>query len=171
MARFMEIRLEKRGVACVARLLDGAAPRTCDAVWKALPQKGEAYHAKYARNEIYALVPPFAERKPGLENPTITPIPGDVVYFHFEEWQLSPGSHGYEREGAQSTSAQTVDLAVFYERNNLLLNPDFGFVPGSVFATIVEGLDDIAAAAQDLWRTGAVDEQLSFSRLESQGGT
>lgn len=167
MARFMEIRLEKRDVACVARLLEDKAPRTCEAVWNVLPLSGDAYHAKYARNEIYALVPPFAEREPGLENPTITPIPSDVVYFHFEEWQLSPGSHGYEREGDQSTAAQTIDLAIFYERNNLLLNPDFGFVPGSVFATIVEGLDDIAAASQDLWRTGAVDEQLSFSRLES----
>lgn len=169
MARLMEIRLEKRGVACVARLLDDEAPRTCDAVWNALPQGGEAFHAKYARNEIYALVPPFATDELGLENTTITPIPGDVVYFHFEAWQLSPGSHGYEQGSEDGGSAQTVDLAIFYGRNNLLLNPDFGFVPGNVFATIVEGLDEIAAASQDLWRAGAVEERMTFSRLDRDG--
>lgn len=54
--------------------------------------------------------------------------------------------------------AHVVDLAVFYERNNLLLDPDFGFVPGNVFATITEGLDRIAAASQDLWKRGVEGE-------------
>ena len=35
MARFMEIKLEKRAVACVARLLDDEAPLTTDIVWNA----------------------------------------------------------------------------------------------------------------------------------------
>ncbi|MBO0828270.1 MAG: DUF3830 family protein, partial [Streptosporangiales bacterium] len=37
MARFIEISLDKRGVKCVARLLDDRAPRTAEAVWNALP--------------------------------------------------------------------------------------------------------------------------------------
>ena len=57
MSRYIEITLKKRGISCVARLLDEKAPRTCEAVWNALPQEGEVYHAKYASNEIYALVP------------------------------------------------------------------------------------------------------------------
>lgn len=166
MARFMEIRLEKRGVSCTARMLDDKAPRTCEAVWNALPQAGDAYHAKYARNEIYSLVPAFANPEPGRENPTITPIPGDVVYFSFEAWQLVTGSHGYDDSDNLSGLDQIVDLALFYERNNLLLNPDYGFVPANVFATIEEGLDDIAAASQDLWKRGVEGERLSFSRLE-----
>jgi hypothetical protein len=57
-----------------------------------------------------------------------------------------------------------VDLALFYERNNLLLNPDVGWVPGNVFATIVEGLDEIAAASQDMWLNGVAGERLTFAR-------
>ena len=57
-----------------------------------------------------------------------------------------------------------VDLAIFYERNNLLLNPDVGWVPGNVFATIVDGLDDIAAASQDMWMNGVAGERLVLSR-------
>jgi hypothetical protein len=58
-----------------------------------------------------------------------------------------------------------VDLAVFYERNNLLLNPDVGWVPGNVFATITDGLDAIATAAQDMWLNGFASERLRLSRL------
>lgn len=162
--RSIEIRLEKRGVSCVAELHDELAPRTCEAVWNALPQSAQAYHGKYARNEIYCLVESFASSEPGPENPTVTPIPGDVVYFTFEPWQLGTSSHGYESRMEGTAGAHIIDLALFYERNNLLLNPDTGFVPGNVFATIVEGLEEIAAAAQDLWLRGVDKETLSFKR-------
>lgn len=157
--------MDKRDVRCIARLLDDQAPRTCEAIWNALPQGGQAYHAKYARNEIYALVPAFADPEPGHENTTITPIPGDLVYFGFEPWQLDPASHGYQ-DPALRGGSRSVDIAVFYNRNNLLLNPDFGFVPGNVFATIERGLEELAAAAQDLWLNGAAGETLTLRRFE-----
>ena len=59
-----------------------------------------------------------------------------------------------------------VDLALFYERNNLLLNPDVGWVPGNVFATIVEGLEEIAAASGDMWLNGSAGERLTFRRAD-----
>lgn len=163
MARYLEVCLEKRDVRCVASLFDELAPVTCEAFWNALPLSGQAYHAKYARNEIYALVPAFADPEPGPEHTTITPIPGDLVYFGFEPWQLAPATHGYSDE--QFSAGRHIDIAVFYGRNNLLLNPDFGFVPGNVFGTIEEGLDELAAAAQDLWMNGVAGETLSFRRL------
>ena len=168
MARYIDISLTKRGVTCVAELLDDQAPRTCEAVWTALPLGENAYHAKYARNEIYTLMDAFAPEEPGLENPTITPIPGDIMYFTFAPWQLTPKSHGYTSSGTETPPAgplaPRIDLALFYERNNLLLNPDFGFVPGTVFATVVKGLDEIASAAQDLWSRGTEGESLRFER-------
>lgn len=71
MPRHMKITLAERGVSCVAELLDKDAPRTCDAVWNALPQGDAVQHAKYARNEVYTMVPRFAETEPGQENPTV----------------------------------------------------------------------------------------------------
>ncbi|OIV38314.1 hypothetical protein BIV57_06535 [Mangrovactinospora gilvigrisea] len=164
--RFVEVSLDKRGVACTARLLDDKAPATCAAVWDALPLGGDVYHAKYARNEIYALVPSFAPEGavPGLENPTVTPIPGDLVYFAFADWQLGTASHGYGAAASHAGHRAVVDLAFFYERNNLLLNADTGWVPGSVFGTVVDGLDRFADACQDLWRRGAEGETLSYRR-------
>ena len=93
LSRYIEIMLEKRNVRCVARMLDEEAPKTCEAVWSALPQSGDVYHAKYASNEIYTLVAPFAEEETGPENRTIAPAKGDVMYFHLPPgFPAPPGS-------------------------------------------------------------------------------
>jgi len=57
------------------------------------------------------------------------------------------------------------DLAIFYGRNNLLLNGDVGWVPGNVYATIVENLPAMAEACHDVWRSGSVGERLVYERL------
>lgn len=161
MPRYMCITLEKRGVSCVAELLDKDAPRTCQAVWDALPQGGEAYHAKYARNEVYAMVPRFSAEEVGQENPTVTPIPGDVVYFSFPGGMLD---RQFKEDKGIDTLPGVIDLAIFYGRNNLLLNGDVGWVPGNVYATIIDGLDAMAEACHDVWRSGGVGERLSYHR-------
>lgn len=163
--RFIKVSLAKRDVSCTARLLDDRAPLTCAAVWDALPLGGDVYHAKYARNEIYALLPTFAPQEPPLENPTVTPIPGDLCYFSFTDTVLGTASYGYEAEAGHQGKAQVVDLALFYERNNLLINGDTGWVPGIVWGSVVEGLEEMTAACQDLWRAGAQGETLNFRRL------
>lgn len=159
----MKITLVKRGVSCVAELLDEDAPRTCEAVWNALPQGDAVQHAKYARNEIYTMVPRFAETEPGQENPTVTPIPGDIVYFSFDGGML-------DREFKEDKNIDhlpgVIDLALFYGRNNLLLNGDVGWVPGNVFASVVENLPTMAEACNDVWRSGSVGEQLLYERLD-----
>lgn len=164
MPRLMTISLEKRGVSCVAELLEKDAPRTCEAVWRALPLGGDAYHAKYARNEVYTMVERFAEEEIGLENPTVTPIPGDVVYFSFHGGMLD---RAFKEEKNIHELPGVIDLAIFYGRNNLLLNGDVGWVPGNVYATIVDGLDRMAEACNDVWRSGAVGERLVYRRHES----
>ncbi|MER6343218.1 DUF3830 family protein [Streptomyces sp. NPDC001595] len=160
--RYVEVALNKRDVRCTARLLDDRAPLTCSAVWEALPLVGDAYHAKFARNEIYALFPPLTGVEPPLENPTVTPIPGDLCYFSFTGARLGNAAHGYDRE--LRPEATVVDLALFYERNNLLVNGDVGWVPGTVWGEVVDGLAEMAEACNDLWRTGAAGESLAFKR-------
>src|SRR5690606_36941872 len=127
-SRFITITLQSRGVTARARLLEDAAPRTCAAVWDALPLSGQVFHGKYARNEIYTLLPAFAERDPGKENTTITPIPGDVCWFGFSGDELGNPAYGYETEEEHRAQTSIVDLAVFYGRNNLLINGDVGWV-------------------------------------------
>jgi hypothetical protein len=169
MARHISITLGRRGVSCTARLLDDAAPRTCDALWDALPLTAPAFHGKYARNEVYALFPAFAETDPGKENTTITPIPGDVCWFTFAGDDLGNPAYGYEAEEQHRTMSGIVDLAIFYGRNNLLVNGDQGWVPGNVLGAIVDGLPEMAAACQDVWMGGARGETLTFARVVGPG--
>ena len=164
MVRYIEIVLEKRDVRCVARLLDEEAPRTAEAVWRALPQAGDVYHAKYATHEIYTLVPIFAEKEPGFEYPTITPIPGDLVYFYIRSGTWVPR----EATEMDANSHAVIDLAVFYDRNNLLLSPAEGFFPGNVFGTIVKNLEAMKEAGYRIWREGGIGERLIFRRLEGE---
>ncbi|QCU78981.1 DUF3830 family protein [Citricoccus sp. SGAir0253] len=166
MARYITVTLERRGVTARARLLDEEAPRTAAAVWEALPQSGQVFHGKFARNEVYALVPAFAAQEPGPENQTVTPIPGDLCYFTFEGVLDNP-AYGYEPAAGTAEHRLLIDLAVFYGRNNLLLNGDVGWVPGNVFATIEEGLEEFRAACQDVWMGGARGETLAFARADA----
>lgn len=165
MTRYLTITLGRRGVTARARLLDDVAPRTAEAVWRALPQSGQVFHGKFARNEIYALFPAFAAEEPGPENQTVTPIPGDLCYFTFDGVLANP-AYGYDASAGTGENRLLIDLAVFYGRNNLLINGDVGWVPGNVFATVEEGLAELAAACQDIWMGGARGETLSFSRAE-----
>jgi hypothetical protein len=164
MARFVRVSLKQRSVSCIARLLDAEAPRTAAAVWNALPQSGQVFHGKYARNEIYNLVPAFAPEEPGPENTTITPIPGDLCYFTFNAGILHTPAYGYGDDDQVKTPGAIIDLALFYGRNNLLINGDQGWVPGNVFGTIVEGLTEMAEACQSIWMDGARGEVLEFAR-------
>lgn len=164
MSRFITISLDSRGVRCRARLLDEEAPRTCTAVWDALPLSAPVFHGKYARNEIYTLLPRFGQ-DPGKENTTITPIPGDLCWFTFDGTDLGNPAYGYESEHRDAGQGGIIDLALFYGRNNLLINGDQGWVPGNVFAEVVDGLAEMAAACQDVWMGGARGETLSLARV------
>ncbi len=157
MARYIEVKLLKRNISCIALLLDDLAPRTCEALWQALPQGDDAFHAKYASNEVYTLVPPFAADEPGLENPTLTPITGDLVYFFFPSGLITrPDARG----------KAVVDLAIFYGRDNLLLSPTMGPIPANRFGEITENLEEMVQACDNIWREGFAGEKLIFSRVE-----
>ena len=113
-------------------------------------------------NEVYILVPQFADEEPGPENRTIVPSIGDVLYFY-----LHPGTRLPETAKALGSGGEAIiDLAVFYNRNNLLLSPSEGFTPGNVFASIVRNLEAMIDAGKSVWREGAVGERMVFRRLE-----
>jgi hypothetical protein len=164
MTRHMQITLEHRAVSCIAELLDDDAPLTCDAVWDALPQSNGVWHAKYASNEVYCLVPALGS-EPGRENPTLTPIPRDVVYFSFPASQFQ---RSFRIERGIDGHDSIVDLAVFYGRNNFLWDPSVGPVPGNVYATIVEGYEEFAEACHDVYRNGSAGETLTYSRSDAR---
>ena len=164
MDRLIDITLVHCGVTCVAKLLDDDAPVTAQYVWEALPQTGDLWHAKYASNELYCLVPPLGGLAPGIENATITPIPGDVALFDFPSGEIHPS---LRRELGLDAYDHFMDLALFYDRNNLLFSPRTGPVPANIFGTVIENLPAMTKAGHDLFRSGFAGEQLRFSCHDS----
>jgi hypothetical protein len=162
MARYIEVILKKRAVHSAALLLDKEAPRTSEAIWKALPLEGDVFHAKYASNEIYTLVAPFAEPELELENYTLMPFTGEIMYFRLRPWHRLPRA----AQDLQAAGRGSVDLAIFYDRDNFLFSPKLGPIPGSIFARIVTNMEGMTQACQSVWREGAVGERLVFQRLE-----
>jgi len=169
MKRRIRVSLTKRNVSAVAEFQEALAPRVCEMVWAALPCEGPAFHAKRSNNEIYTLTLPLAPHEPGLENATIFPMPGDIAYFHLPPVKVVNyvrALREYLPEDINRLGPETglSDLGIFYGRNNFLFGP-LGPGPGSVFATVAEGLAEIAKACNDVWYFGAAGERLRFERL------
>ena len=159
MVRRIELILKQKNVRAVATYLEEAAPRTCAAIWHMLPIDGDTFHAKWAGRELYTLVPP-PQASPGVENATIMPIPGDLLWFN-----VSPDSIDIPIEMRKANPRGFVDIAVFYGRNSFLLGPQ-GFMPGNLFATITEGLAEYAKACSELFREGVINERFIVRRLD-----
>ena len=83
--------LRKRGVSIRLKLRWDKSSRTCEAITRRLPIEGQVWHAKYANNEIYTLIPVEAEQYVG-EWRCIYPGPGDLMavpllwYRSGEQW-------------------------------------------------------------------------------------
>jgi hypothetical protein len=81
MAREMVLRFVAEGISARVLLLEDEAPRTCAALWRALPVSGEALHAAYSGTEIALLIDPSIEIEE--ENATECIQTGDVMYTHY----------------------------------------------------------------------------------------
>ena len=161
MTRHLRIRLEKTGVSCFAAMLEEEAPETSNVIWDKLPLAGPLWHAKYASNEIYTLAPPLTVEPLPPENPTVAPASGDVVVWDFPAGMFP---HGVRRRLGLDGHRRIVDVALFYNRNNLVFSPQLGWCAGNVFATVTEGLSEMREACYDLWTGGWRDERLIFER-------
>lgn len=156
-ARLEHVRvgLRKRGVSTRLRLRWDRSPRTCAQIVKILPIENQVWHAKYANNEVYTLVPMWGSDPRG-EWRCFYPGPGDLMYLPIEPgFFLPPGSPPMD------TTKGLIDIAYFYERGNNLIGPS-GAALGNIFATATsfEELDAMAAACADVWFAGAVGERL-----------
>jgi hypothetical protein len=150
--------LKHSGVKGTAVLMEDKAPLTCAAVWEGLPIEGPVFHAKWANNELYTIVPPLTADEPGRENATVFPIPGDLLYFYIPKADfVPPGSNDRHKD------LGSVDLALFYGRDNYLLSPA-GHMPGNLWGTIEEGLPELAEACLRLWSEGFAHERMRFER-------
>ena len=153
--KFVRVGLRKRGVSTRLKLRWDKSPRTCAAVVKRLPIENQVWHAKYANNEVYTLVPMFSEDPKG-EWRCLYPGPGDLMYLPIETGFFLPPD-----APPMDLSRGLVDVAYFYERGNNLAGPS-GTALGNIFATAtsIEEVESMSEACSDVWFSGATEEKL-----------
>ena len=153
--QYIRVGLRKRGASLKLRLRWDRSPWTCKAICKRLPVESQVWHAKYANNEVYTLIPVKDERYVG-EWRCIYPGQGDLMYLPIESgFFLPPGAPAME------TSKGLIDVAYFYDRGNNLAGPT-GTALGNIFATAISvgDIEEMAKACSDVWFAGAVKERL-----------
>jgi hypothetical protein len=157
MTRHIRIRETDSSLDARVQLLDDAAPRCADALWKIAGAGGlhDAIHAMWTGPEISC--PILAANLPGninlndlpLENATTFPEEGEiaVVYAPANAWKGQPPS-------------AFLDVGVFYGHGGRLLMP-MGWIQASVCGRVVaEDLAALRVACQSIRRNGAC--RLSF---------
>jgi hypothetical protein len=139
MPRQIRLTFVDEGVSAVADLLEEEAPRTCEAVWQALPAAGPAHHATYSGSEGVFILPELLKVEP--ENATTAVTPGDVAYTWFAAGQC----YGVEQDFSE--------LCWFYDRDSVPSMPE-GPVPVSRFARLREGSEDFYRVSRRMRREG-----------------
>jgi hypothetical protein len=126
MEKRLHLVFPEENVTAVAELLSREAPRTCEAIWRALPLEGDLIHAMWSGPETYFPIDPAIRAAP--EHQTQHPLPGEIGYYSLPGGQIV----GWPSDFAE--------IAFFYGRGSRPSMPT-GPVSMNVFARIVENLE------------------------------
>ncbi|MGH9321785.1 MAG: DUF3830 family protein [Vicinamibacteria bacterium] len=124
--RSVRLVFASENVTAAAELLEKEAPRTCRAIWEALPFEGELNHAMWSGPETY--LPIDSSIRIEAEHQTIHPLPGEIGFYAIDGGVLIDWPE------------DMAELAFFYGRGARPSMPD-GPVAMNVFARIVENLE------------------------------
>ncbi len=153
MTRKIRLSFPELDIACVATLLDDAAPQTCDAVWNALPVQGHTVHGRWSGPEIFIETPklPDIEQENGIHRP----LPGDICY-----WMCPAGRFA-------TSPNRAVEILLVYDTGAALGGPEGLPIFANRFATLEEDCEAFRTATQGV-RTGGAQllriEKLSHER-------
>ena len=144
------------GTKAIVDLLWKKAPRTCEAVWNALPMQYPAIHGRRCGKELFILTDPLPMRVP--ENATTICRPGDVFLIYL------PPTWSDDHEGFNRTPEGLFDIAFIYGEDALLRGRGLNeILAGNLFGRIVEGLSEFGKACDHIWVHGGIDLRLEPS--------
>lgn len=148
MPRRIEITLVESGVTAVAELCEEEAPRTCEAMWQALeqPLENRALHGIWIGRAIEVGMPAanqvFDPDDIPLENGTVYPLPGDLLWRHFV-----PGA-------IRGLESPLWDIMITYGPE-AIMRTSAGAEACSVWAQMTENREAFCAACAQMWFGGA----------------
>jgi hypothetical protein len=123
----------------VGQLLTDQAPETCRVFLSMLPMKSKFIHVRWSGEGIWI---PFGELRTGLqlENHISHPAIGEMLFY--------PGG------------VSEMELILSYGR--CCFSSQYGQLPGNLFLTIVEGLENLSAFGKKVLWEGAQDIEITL---------
>ncbi|MCL5045415.1 MAG: DUF3830 family protein [Actinobacteria bacterium] len=163
--RSIEIEFLRSGAVVTAGLLWAEAPETSAAIWEALrkPVRSRARHAIWSGKEVFFYLPPMPGDLP-LENHTIFPEPGELMFFFAPENRLKGLRDIKYREPGDIR-----ELAVFYGESNLRLTMERGWRGSVVGRVAQEDVAKLVEACEDIYWNGAFDVRVRRKASEHEG--
>ena len=158
----MELRVElpQMGVDARVTLYSRAAPCICQGIFDALAQPLQTHtsHACFDGHEVFCFLPAFAQAPP-LENRTMRPLAGEVMFFY-----AAPGAFSFMGETRLTGGEDAIcELAFMYGEVDLRHFWEEG-LHGSLVGRVTVGLDEFAAACARTLSEGSTP--LRISRVE-----
>ena len=156
----LRVELPERNVTAQVTLLTDAAPTVTRAIFDSLAEPLDTFtsHACFDGHEIYCFLPPFPEPPP-LENRTIRPKPGEVMFFY-----AAPNAFVSTQDERLSGGSQAVhELAFMYGEVDLRHYWEEGF-HGSLVGYVSDGLAAFAVACANTLSDGR--SRLRISRAD-----
>lgn len=150
MNRRIRLTFPEGAFSAVAALREDAAPRTCDAIWNALPITGVVHHAIYSGSECVLILPKVLT--PPSENATAEVRTGDIGFTWFDA-----GS-------AYGVTEPFAEICWFYDRDGRPSMPE-GPVPVSLFARVEGDTDAFFAFCRRIRREGV--KGMAVERVEA----
>lgn len=134
------------GAAVRVELQWDAAPRTCAAVWDALPIVKPVFHGRRSGQELFFLADPF--ENPGPENERLALEAGDVAFAYM------PPSWTDDHEEYTRDERGLFDIAVIYGPDALMRGPDAPVAVNRFGRVVEDDLAELAEIGTRLWLEG-----------------
>lgn len=153
----LQVELPDKGVSVRAVLYADSAPTVARLVYESLaePMHTSTSHACFDGEEVYCFLPPFTT-KPPLENRTMRPRPGELMFFHADRNEFACTADDRLSGGA----AAVFELAFMYGEVDLRHYWEDGF-HGSLIGRIEDGLPEFAAACRATLNEGRTGIRIS----------
>jgi hypothetical protein len=163
-AKRIRIELPDAGVTASLRLYSERAPVLTELIHRALqtPLETTTSHACFDGHEVFCFLPSFAGRPP-LENRTMRPEIGEVMFFYADEHEFACLSDLRLTAG----EFPMCELAFMYGRVDLRYHSEEGLL-GSLVGRVDVGLDAFAQACEATLSSGSTRLRLT---AESPSGT
>ena len=159
----LRIDLPEKGVTARGVLNADAAPAVCEFIWEALarPLETRTAHACFDGHEVFCFLPPLG-RRPPLENRTMRPRPGDIMFFFAGENDFA----STKDDRLSGGTAEVRELAFMYGETDLRHFWEDGF-HGSLVGRITDNLEAFSEACLETLSQGST--KLVVSREEQDG--